>query len=198
MATVISVPHMAGSDLALSMAMGVGLAAAVGLRVFLPMLVVSIAAYTGHLSLASGLTWLGTPPALLMLCVAAVLEVLAYYVPVIDNVLDVIAAPAALIAGTVVSAAVMTDLTPMVRWSTAVIAGGGVAGVTHGLTSLLRVKSTTMTAGLGNHAIATSELGGALILSLLALAAPMVAVALVALFCWLAVRLLRRLFRPSP
>ena len=113
----------------------------------------------------------------------------------VDNVLDVIAAPAALIAGSVVSAAVMTDLPPIVRWSTAVIAGGGVAGVTHGLTSLLRVKSTTMTAGLGSHAIATSELGGALIFSLLALAAPMVAAALVALFCWLAIRLLRRLSR---
>jgi len=186
---------MAGLELALSIAMGVGLAAAVGFRVFLPMLVLSVAAYTGHLTLSSGLAWLGTPAALVMLSVASVLEILAYYVPGVDNLLDTIATPAALIAGTVVSAAVMTDLPPMVKWTTAVIAGGGAAGLTQGLTSLLRAKSTLMTAGLGNHAIATGELGGAIIVSLLAVAAPLAAVGLVALFCWFAVRLVRRLFR---
>jgi len=192
---MMSVPHLAGLDLALAVAMGVGLAAAVGFRVFLPMLVLSIGAYTGHLTLSSGLAWLGTPAALVMLSVAAVIEILAYYIPGVDNVLDVIAAPAALIAGTVVSAAVMTDVPPMVRWTTAVIAGGGAAGAVHSLTSLLRAKSTVMTVGLGNHAIATGELAGALIVSLLALAAPLAAVALAGLFCWFAVRLLRRLLR---
>ncbi|HEY2274591.1 MAG TPA: DUF4126 domain-containing protein [Steroidobacteraceae bacterium] len=192
---MISAPHMAGLDLALAVAMGVGLAAAVGFRVFVPMLVVSVGAYTGHLTLASGLAWLATPTALLMLSVAAALEILAYYIPGVDNALDVIAAPAALVAGTVVSAAVMTDVPPMVRWTAALIAGGGAAGAIHGLTSLLRVKSTTMTAGFGNHAIATGEVAGALIVSLLALAAPLAAVTIAVLFCWFAVRLLSRLRR---
>jgi len=192
---VASVPHIAGLDLALAIAMGVGLSAAVGFRVFLPMLVLSVAAYSGHLTLSSGLAWLGAPAALVMLSVAAVMEILAYYIPGVDNVLDVIAGPAALIAGTVVSAAVMTHVPPMIKWTTAVIAGGGAAGLTQGLTSLLRAKSTVMTAGLGNHVVATGELGGALIISLLALAAPLAAVGLVALFCWFAVRLVRRLLR---
>jgi len=186
---------MPGLEVVLAVAMGVGLAAAVGFRVFLPMLVLSIGAYAGHLTLTHSLAWLGTPAALLMLSVAAAVEILAYYIPGIDNALDVVSAPAALVAGTVVSAAVMTDLPPMVRWTTAVIAGGGAAGVIQGLTSLLRAKSTAMTAGLGNHAIATGELAGALALSLLALAAPLAALALAALFCWFAVRVLRRLFR---
>ena len=196
-AAMISVPHTAALDLALAVAMGVGLAAAVGLRVFLPMLVLSIGAYAGHLPLSSGLAWLGTPAALVMLSVASTVEILAYYIPGVDNVLDVIATPAALIAGAVVSAAVMTDVPPMVRWTTAVIAGGGAAGAIHGLTSLLRAKSTMMTAGFGNHAIATGELGGALILSLLALAAPLAAVAIALLFGWFAVRVLRRLSRKA-
>ncbi len=191
-AAMISAPHLAGLDLALAVAMGVGLATAVGFRVFLPMLVLSIGAYSGHLTLTSGLAWLGTPAALVMLSVAAALEILAYYIPGVDNVLDLIAAPAALIAGTVVAAAVMTELPPMVRWTTAVIAGGGAAGVVQGLTSLLRAKSTVMTAGFGNHAIATGELAGALIVALLALAAPLAAVAVAFLFCWFALRLLRR------
>lgn len=198
---MISVPHPAGLDLALAIAMGVGLAAAVGFRVFLPMLVLSIAAYGGHVTLSGGLAWLGTPAALVMLSVAAALEILGYYIPGVDNVLDGIAAPAALIAGTVVSAAVMTDLPPMIKWTTAVIAGGGAAGLTQGLTSLLRAKSTVMTLGLGNHVVATGELGGAIIVSLLALAAPLAAVGLMVLFCWFTVRLVRRLFRkdrPAP
>ena len=186
---------MSDFDIALSVALGIGLAAATGFRVFLPMLVVSVAACTGHLALSSGFAWLGTPAALIMLSVAAVVEILAYYIPGVDNLLDAIATPAALIAGTVVSAAVMTELPPLVKWTTAVIAGGGAAGLTQGLTSLLRAKSTLFTGGLGNHALATGELGGALIVSLTALAAPLAALALVALFCWFALRLVRRLFR---
>ena len=96
------------SDLALSIVLGIALAAATGFRVFLPMLIVSGAAYTGHLQLDNSFAWLGTASALTMLSVAALAEVAAYYVPVIDNLLDTLATPAALIAGTIVSAAVMT------------------------------------------------------------------------------------------
>src|SRR5499433_2604644 len=188
---------MAGSDLALSIALGVVLAAATGFRVFLPMLIVSGAAYTGHLSLDNSFAWLGTSFALTMLGVAALVEVLAYYVPGVDNLLDALATPAAFVAGTVVSAAVITDLPPMVKWTAAVIAGGGVAGLTQGVTAILRAKSTVLTGGLGNLVIATAELGGALLVSLLTLVAPLAALALVILFLWLAIRLLRQLFRTA-
>src|SRR5215831_37200 len=100
------------SDLALSIVLGIALAAATGFRVFLPMLIVSGAAYTGHLHLDNSFAWLATPAALTMLGVAALVEVLAYYIPVVDNLLDAVATPAAFVAGTVVSAAVMTDLPP--------------------------------------------------------------------------------------
>ena len=193
-----TLPHLSGFDLVLSMALGIGLAAAVGFRVFLPMLVMSVAAYSGHLTLGSGFAWLATPQALVMLSVAALLEILAYYIPGVDNLLDTIATPAALIAGTVVAAAVMTDLPPIVKWTTAVIAGGGAAGLTQGFTSLLRAKSTLTTAGLGNHLIATGEIGAALTLALLSLAAPLLAVVLVALLCWLAVRAMRRMRGTRP
>src|SRR5262252_1528160 len=170
------------SDLALSIVLGIALAAAAGFRVFLPMLIVSGAAYTGHLQLDSNFAWLGTPSAVIMLSVAALAEVLAYYVPVVDNLLDALATPAALIAGTIVSAAVMTDVPPMVKWTAAVVAGGGIAGLTQGLTGILRAHSTVLTGGLGNPVIATAELGGALLISFLALAAPAAAIALVILF----------------
>ncbi len=188
---------MSNLDLTLSIVLGVALAAATGFRVFLPLLIVSVAAYTGHLPLGDGFAWLGTPAALTMLGVAAVAEILAFYIPGIDNLLDALATPAAFVAGTVVSAAVMTDVPPMVKWTAAVIAGGGVAGLTQGVTAMLRAKSTLFTGGLGNLVIATAELGGALLVSLLALAAPLLALAVVILFLWLAIRLLRRLLRAA-
>jgi Domain of unknown function (DUF4126) len=183
------------SDLALSIVLGIALAAATGFRVFLPMLIVSGAAYTGHLQLDNSFAWLGTSSALTMLSVASLAEVLAYYVPVVDNLLDTVATPAAFIAGTLVSAAVMTDVPPMVKWTAAVIAGGGVAGLTQGLTGILRVHSTVLTGGLGNSIIATAEIGGAVLISFLALVAPAAAIALVMLFLLVAVRLVRRLFQ---
>ncbi len=181
-------------DILTSIALGVGLAAAVGLRVFLPLLVLAIAGYTGLVPLSESFQWLATLPAVAMLAVAAVAEIAAYYLPGVDNLLDALATPAALVAGTIAAAAVMTDLPPIVKWTTAVIAGGGAAGLTQGVTSLLRVKSTATTGGLGNSLIATGELGGAATLSLLAIFAPIVALVLVVLVVWLAVKLLRRLF----
>jgi hypothetical protein len=182
-------------DFALSVVLGIGLAAATGFRVFLPMLIMSGAACTGHLQLDNSFAWLATPSALTMLGVATVAEILAYYVPGVDNLLDALATPAAFVAGTVVSAAVITDLPPMVKWTAAVIAGGGIAGITHGVIAIVRAKSTIFTAGLGNSVIATTELVGSLVVSLLTLAAPLVALALVVLFLWLTINLVRHWLR---
>jgi Domain of unknown function (DUF4126) len=181
-------------DYALSIILGIALAAATGFRVFLPLLIVGAAAYTGHLSLGDNFAWLGTPSALIMLGVAALVEILAYYIPVVDNLLDTLAIPAAAVAGTIVSAAVMTDVPPMVKWTAAIIAGGGIAGLTQGVSGLVRGHSTVLTGGLGNPVIATAELGGALLMTFLALAAPVAAVALIVVFLWLMLRLLRQLF----
>jgi Domain of unknown function (DUF4126) len=188
-------PHI---ELAVPIALGVGLAAATGFRVFLPMLIVSAAAYTGHLPLGENFAWLGTPSALIMLSVAALVEILAYYIPGVDNLLDILATPVAVVAGTLVTAAVITDLPPMVKWTTAVIAGGGVAGLTQSVTALLRAKSTVLTGGIGNPVIATAELGGSLLVSLLALTAPLIALLVVAVFLWLAIRLIRQIMRGAP
>jgi len=179
----------------LSVALGVGLAAAVGLRVFLPLLVVAIAAWAGKIPLTESFQWLGTWPAVLALAVATVAEIAAYYLPGVDHLLDVVATPVALVAGSVAAAAVMTDLPPLVKWTTAIIAGGGAAGLTQGLSSLIRLKSTATTGGLGNPIVATGELGGSLLLSLLAIFMPVLALVIVVLFLWIAVRIARRLLR---
>ncbi len=146
---------MSDLTIASSIALGIGLAAATGFRVFMPLLVASAAAYSGHLPLGASFAWLGTLPALIMLAVAALVEVMAYYIPVVDHLLDTITNPAALIAGTLLAASVMTDLPPLTKWAIAIIAGGGAAGLTQGATTVLRKASTVTTAGIGNHALST-------------------------------------------
>ncbi len=189
---------MSDFDLALSVALGVGLAAATGLRLFLPMQVSSAADYSGHLPLSENFAWLGTLPALILLGVAAAVEILAYYIPGVDNLLDTLATPAAFVAGTVVAAAVMTDLPSMVKWAAAVIAGGGIAGATQSVTTLVRAKSTAFTGGLGNPVIATAEFGGSLLVSLLALAAPLLTLVAIVVVLWLGLRWLRLMSRKAP
>jgi hypothetical protein len=190
---------MSEFDLGLSIALGVGLAAATGLRLFLPMLVVSVAAYSGHLPLSDNFAWLATPAALVLLSVAALAEILAYYIPGLDNLLDTLATPAAFLAGTLIAAAVITDLPPMVKWSAAIIAGGGIAGLTQTTSAVLRAKSTVLTGTLGNPVIATAEVGGSLLVSLLALAAPLLTLVVIIVLLWLGFRWFRQLSRrPRP
>ena len=174
-----------GFNALLSIALGVGLAAATGFRVFLPLLVASLAARSGVLPLSDGFAWLASTPALVTLGTAAVLETLAYYIPGVDHVLDVIASPATVAAGVIASAAVMADVPPTVMWPVAIIAGGGVAGLTKGSAAIARAKSGLVTGGLGNPVVSTVETVGATGLSLLAIALPLVClVAVVVLLVW--------------
>jgi hypothetical protein len=174
-------------------ALGIGLAAATGFRVFLPLLIAGLAAHFGQLPLSENFQWLGSTPALITLGTAAALEVVAYYVPGVDHALDFIAGPAALVAGVVASAAVMTDLPPSVLWPVAIIGGGGIAGLAKGSAALVRAKSGLMTGGLANPVVSTAETVGATGLALFAVALPIITlVVVVALLVWVFRRLRRR------
>src|SRR5438477_8925513 len=104
----------------LSICVGIGLSAACGFRVFVPLLVMSIASLSGHLTLAQGFEWIGTYPALIAFSVATCLEIAGYYIPWVDNLLDSIATPAAIVAGTIATAAMVTDVSPLMKWSLAI------------------------------------------------------------------------------
>ena len=164
----------------LSLGVGVGLAAATGLRVFLPLLILAVTARFEWLHLSGGFEWLASTPAIAALAVATIFEVGAYYLPLIDNFLDMVAGPLAVLAGILATAAVITDLPPMLRWSVAIIAGGGTAGVVQSVTSIVRLKSTVFTAGLGNFVVSTLELAGSFAASVIAILAPVIAILLVA------------------
>jgi hypothetical protein len=179
----------------LSVGVGLGLAAAAGFRVFVPLLVLSIASRAGYVPLSSGFDWISSTPALIAFATATVMEIGGYYVPWLDNLLDAIAAPAAVTAGIVASASVMTDLPPFLKWSVALIGGGAAAGVVQTSTSLLRLKSTATTAGLANPVLATTELVGSVVTSVLAIVLPLLALLLIALTLFAIYRLSRSLLR---
>jgi hypothetical protein len=166
----------------LAISLGIGLSAACGFRVFVPLLVMSVASLSGHLTLASGFQWIGTYPALITFSVATVVEIGGYYIPWVDHLLDTMATPAAIVAGTVITAAMVSNTSPMLKWTLAAIAGGGAAALVQGTTVLARGVSTATTGGLGNPFFATIELGGALFTSILALLVPLLAVGLIAAF----------------
>lgn len=169
-------------ETALSLALGLGLAAACGFRVFVPLLVVSAAGHTGHLSLTGSFEWLASTPVLITLIAATVLEIGAYYIPWVDHLLDTVASPAAVVAGVVVSASVLTGMDPYLKWTMAVIAGGGVAGAVQIVTTGTRGVSSLTTAGFGNPVVSTAEAGGSILLSILSIIAPLVAIGLVIVF----------------
>ena len=166
-------------EIILALCLGVTLSAAAGFRVFLPPLVVSLAAIHQDLPLASGFEWLGTYPAAIALGMATIVEIVAYYIPVIDNLLDTIEIPTAIAIGTMLTAANLGDVEPVLQWTLAAIAGGGTAGIIETFTSMTRLASTSMTGGMGNFLVATMENLSAAILSILGLTLPFLAVGLV-------------------
>ncbi len=163
----------------LAAVVGISLAAAVGFRIFAPMLLVGIAAKSGHLPVAGGFDWLGSDIAIVMLGIAALVEIVAYLFPYFDHLLDTISGPVAMLAGTVLMASTLVDMQPWLRWAVALVAGGGVAGLTHFGTSLGRAGSTATTGGLANPLYATVETGLATVLTILAIALPLGALVLI-------------------
>lgn len=155
---------------------GVGLAASCGFRVFVPMLVASVAARTGYLEIAQGFGWLSTDAALIALSIATLMEIAAYYVPWFDNLLDTVASPSAVIAGIVLFAACVTDVSPFLRWTLAAIAGGGSAAVVQGGSVASRLAATTTTGGFANAGFSTVETASGFFFSILSIVVPVAAI----------------------
>lgn len=166
-------------EILLTVLMGISLSAASGFRIFVPFLVISIAASSGNLELSDSFSWIGTTPALITFSIATLLEVAGYFIPWVDNLLDTIASPAAVIAGIILMGSVITGMTPLLKWTVSIIAGGGAAATIQAFTGMTRAASSTTTAGLGNPAVSTFEFGSSLGLALLAIFFPLIAAVIV-------------------
>ena len=166
-------------EIIIALCLGVTLSAACGFRVFIPPLAMSLAAMYGHFPLSSGFEWLGTSEAAIALSIATLLEISAYYIPLIDNLLDTVQIPLAVGIGTVITAATLGHTDPVLQWTLAAIAGGGTAGLMGTLAGFTRLASTGVTGGLGNFIVATIEAVGSVSLSILGLTFPLWTAAIV-------------------
>ncbi len=185
-----------------SIGLGLGLGVAAGFRVVVPFWVLSAAALFGPLQLTENMTWLGSTTAFAALSLALVIEIAAYSIPWLDNVIDTVALPIAAVAGTLLMAIAANQLDPFAQWSVAIVAGGGAAAAVKGLNGLTRLVSTATTGGATNLIIAGVELVGAVLISVLALVAPIVMfVAVLAFFILLvrfAIKAFYRTQKPAP
>jgi len=180
------------ATLALQIAMGVSLAACAGLRAFLPLLVVGVAGRMGWVPLAESFAWLASTPALVTLASAVVAELLGDKVPLIDHLLDTLQVVIKPVAGTLLVAGVLTDLTPLQSIVLGAIAGAVPAEAVHLVKAKVRLISTAATAGLGNPFLSVAEDAGALGGSVVALLLPLVAFGALIVFAVLLVLALRR------
>lgn len=194
-------------DIFLSICIGIGLSAACGFRVFVPLLCLSIATHfgLGDIHLAKSFAWIGSYPAMIAFAVATVVEIIAYYVPWLDNALDSAAIPIATAAGIFVTASVVADIDPFWRWTLAVIAGGGIAASTQLATTKARLASSATTGGFANPVLATVEAVSSTALSIFAVVWPIVALVLalaVLAACWMVIwfvgKRVFKLFRRKP
>ena len=154
---------------------GIGLAAATGFRIFLPMFAVSLASYMGWIPQNENFQWLSGLPTLIATGIAMLLVIFADYIPFVDHLLDTISIPLATVAGSVMFASQFTELGTFPQWALALIAGGGTAAAISSGFAGTRAASTATTGGFGNSVVATTETAGAGLMSFLALAAPVIA-----------------------
>lgn len=183
-------------ELIAAIALGIGLAASAGFRVFVPMLVASIAAHFGVFPAQESFAWLGSWPAMLCFGTATIIEIVAYYVPFVDNLLDTITTPLAVGAGTLLLTSVLPIDNNFFKWTTGFIVGGGVAATVQGGTVLMRLTSSATTAGTANPVIATGEHAAAVGTSVLSLVIPLIVVSvLLTVIVILLIIFRKRIFR---
>lgn len=163
----------------ISICLGIGLSASVGFRVFLPLFALSLASYFDVWQLNDSWQWIGSSTALITLGVATIVEIFAYFIPYIDNLLDSVSVPLAALAGTAVMLSTVSDLSPVITWALAIIAGGGTAAAISGASTTTRLASTATTGGLANPLVSAIETGTAIIMSIISIFLPILAIILV-------------------
>lgn len=179
-----------------SILIGIGLAASVGFRIFVPLFALSLASFYNVIPLNESWQWIGSSTAIIILGIATIVEILAYLIPWLDNLLDTIAVPLAAVAGTAVMVATVSDLDPTITWALAIIAGGGTATAIKGTTSTTRLASTATTAGIANPVISTVETGTSIVMSVFSIFIPILAIIFVAVIFWILFKVFK-LFKPS-
>ena len=176
-------------QIVLSLSLGLGLAAACGFRVFIPPLMMGVASRFDLYELEGSFVWVGETWAIGVFAIATLVEIGGYYVPWIDNLLDTIATPAAIIGGIfVTSASLEGEMDPSMQWMLSIIAGGSTAGVIQIGTVATRAVSTTTTGGLANPIVSTLEALASIICIILSLFLVVIIPFVLVFLIWMAIK----------
>jgi len=178
----------------LSLILGIALASAVGFRIFVPFFILSLATHYQVIDLNENWLWIGSTTAMITFGIATIVEILAYLIPWIDNILDTIAVPIAAVAGTAIMLSTVANFDPLITWTLAIIAGGGTATAIKTSTSGTRLASSVATAGFANPVISIFESGFSIILAVLAIFLPVLAIVLVGFIFWMILKLYKTAF----
>lgn len=149
--------------------LGVVLSATTGFRIFIPFLFLSIASKIGLIHLNEHLSWLGTTPVVVILLFATLFEVVAYFISGLDNVMDSIDTPIAVIAGILIIFSAVPVQNPAIHWVLAIVVGGVISGIIKSIKALIRGALTVFTGGIGNWILALLELLASVFLVIVAI-----------------------------
>lgn len=167
---------------------GICLSAACGFRIFIPFLILSIFSYTGNIELNEGALWISTIPALIIFSSLTVLEIIGYYIPWIDNMLDLISTPLSIIAGIIILSSLLIDVNPAIKWIFSILFGGVISFNVQLMTVKARALTSVFESGFGNSVFSTIELIAALLISVLAIFQPVISLAILLLLTYLIFR----------
>lgn len=176
-----------------ALAMAIALAAAAGLRAWLPLFAAGGLARLGVFDLGSSFQFLSSDKALVLFGVATAIEVIGDKIPAVDHALDVIGTPLRPLAGAVLAASILgTVADPLTSAVVGIAVGAPSALVPHMAKSALRGVSSAATGGLANPALSFVEDAVSVVMLILAVLVPLLVVALLAATVYLAARFLRR------
>jgi len=185
-------------DYAISILLGISLAASCGFRVFVPLLVTNIGSLSGWVHLGGGFEWMGTWLSFAIFLTATIIEIAAYYIPWLDNALDTIAVPLASVAGTLLTVSFIADFPPGIQWAIGIVAGGGTAAIIKTAAGAVRLGSSAVSGGFTNWIVATVEHIVSIIMSVLSFFIPIVTgIGAILIFAFCAIKLVKR-FRKKP
>lgn len=174
--------------------LGLGLAAATGLRVFLPLLLLALAVKFElfGIRLNPEMEWLVADAAVAALGVASLVEVLADKIPVVDNLLQAVGLVIRPIAAVVAAGSVFWAVDPLTAAVAGLIVGAPAALAFAGASGGARATSTATTGGIANPVLSLIEDLAVGVLVISALVAPLLVPLVVLVALWLVVSLFLR------
>ena len=176
-----------------SIILAFGLSAACGFRIFIPPLTYSLLYKADLVHLGEGWYWIGSDWVIAVLALAALFEIIGNLFPWFDNLLDLLATPAAIIAGTILSAFSLSEIDPGLKWMLSVISGVLITGGFQLTTVSLRGFSSVFTGGLINPIISFIEDFISLVISISIILFPLVGIFIVFFIAFLLRRIYIRL-----